>query len=91
MIPAVPCLRQPAAAFPADFNFLQLIEELGLKALEIPASPRGGISLEALEYAIDRNRDEVKACIVLSNFNNPLGSCMSDNDKQTLVAMLDKY
>lgn len=76
---------------PVYFNFLQLIEELDLKALEIPASPRGGISLEALEYALDRNRGDVKACLVTSNFNNPLGSLMSDEDKQTLVAMLESY
>lgn len=76
---------------PVYFNFLQLIEQLGLKALEIPASPRGGISLEALEYALDRNHGEVKACIVITNFNNPLGSLMSDEDKQKLVALLENY
>lgn len=76
---------------PVYFNFLQLIEELGLKALEIPASPRGGISLEALEYALDRNRGEVKACIVISNFNNPLGGLMSDEGKRKLVSMLESY
>jgi DNA-binding transcriptional MocR family regulator len=76
---------------PVYFNFLQLIEELGLKALEIPASPRGGISLEALEYALDRNRGEVKACLVITNFNNPLGSLMSDEDKRKLVKLLESY
>ncbi len=75
---------------PVYFNFLQLIEELGLKALEIPASPRGGISLEALEYALDRNQGKVKACIVLTNFNNPLGSRMSDEGKLQLVEMLEE-
>jgi DNA-binding transcriptional MocR family regulator len=76
---------------PVYFNFLQLIEELGLKALEIPASSRGGISLEALEYALDRNSGTVKACIVLTNFNNPLGSLMSDADKRRLVALLEDH
>ena len=76
---------------PVYFNFLQLIEELGLRALEIPASPRGGISLEALEYALDHNRGEIKACIVISNFNNPLGSLMSDEDKEKLVFLLEHY
>lgn len=75
---------------PVYFNFLQMIQDLGLKALEIPASPRGGISLEALAYALDRNAGQVKACIVISNFNNPLGSRMSDEDKQRLVRMLDE-
>ncbi len=76
---------------PFYFNFLQLIEDLDLKALEIPASPRGGISLEALEYALDRNCGKVKACIVVSNFNNPLGSVMADADKQRLVKILENY
>jgi DNA-binding transcriptional MocR family regulator len=76
---------------PVYFNFLQLIEDLGLKALEIPASPRGGISLEALEYALANNAGEVKACIVISNFNNPLGSRMSDEDKLRLVQILEDY
>ena len=76
---------------PVYFNFLQLIEEFGLKALEIPASPRGGISLEALEFALERNRGEVKACIVLTNFNNPLGSLMADEDKQRLVTLLERF
>ncbi|WP_029914118.1 PLP-dependent aminotransferase family protein [Pelobacter seleniigenes] len=74
---------------PFYFNFLQLIEEHSLKALEIPASPRGGISLEALEYALERNRGLIKACLVVTNFNNPLGSLMADEDKEKLVALLD--
>ena len=74
---------------PVYFNFLQMIQDLGLKALEIPASPRGGISLEALEYALDRNVGQVRACIVLSNFNNPLGSSMSDENKEKLVRLLE--
>ena len=76
---------------PVYFNFLQMIQDLGLKALEIPASPRGGISLEALEYALEGNSGEVKACIVISNFNNPLGGRMSDEDKLRLVKMLEEH
>lgn len=75
---------------PVYFNFLQMIQDLGLKALEIPVSPSGGISLEALEYALDRNAEKVKACIVISNFNNPLGSRMSDRDKERLVRILEE-
>ncbi len=76
---------------PVYFNFLQLIEDMGLQALEIPASPRGGISLEALEYALLHNVGQVKACIVISNFNNPLGSRMSDDDKRRLVKLVEKH
>ncbi|WP_321368194.1 PLP-dependent aminotransferase family protein [uncultured Desulfuromusa sp.] len=76
---------------PFYFNFLQLIEELGLKALEIPSSPRGGISLEALEYALERNAEKVSACLVISNFNNPLGSSLAETDKQRLVELLEHF
>lgn len=74
---------------PVYFNFLQMIQDLGLKALEIPVSPSGGMSLEALEYALDKNPGKVKACIVISNFNNPIGSSLSDDDKKRLVKMLE--
>ena len=75
------CLRavcQPGDAVaiesPICFDHLQCLESLGLRALEIPTHPRDGISLDALQFAIQHN--EVKACLVISNFNNPLGSCM---------------
>jgi DNA-binding transcriptional MocR family regulator len=76
---------------PFYFNFLQLIKEMDLKTLEIPASPRGGISLEALDYALQRHPQEVKACLVISNFNNPLGSMMADADKEKLVDLLARH
>jgi DNA-binding transcriptional MocR family regulator len=75
-----------AVESPFYFNFLQLIAELGLKALEIPSTPREGISIEALGYAIENNR--VSACLVIPNFSNPLGSLMPDERKRELVALL---
>lgn len=87
------CLRvvaQPgdtiAIETPTFYGVLQVIESLGMKALEIPTHPREGISLEALELAVKRNR--VKACLLTPNFNNPLGSCMSEESKKQLVEML---
>lgn len=87
------CLR--AVAKPGDtiaiesptfYGILQAIESLGMKALEIPTHPRDGISLEALECAIKRNK--VRACLLVPNFNNPLGGCMSDRSKKQLVELL---
>ncbi len=75
-----------AVESPVYFNFLQLIEQLGLRALEIPCTPNEGMSLEALEYALEHNR--VKACIVITNFNNPLGCLMPEGKKRQLVEML---
>jgi DNA-binding transcriptional MocR family regulator len=58
---------------PMYFGVLQVLEALDLRALEIPTHPRDGLSLEALKFAIQHTPS---ACLVLSNFNNPLGSCI---------------
>jgi DNA-binding transcriptional MocR family regulator len=71
---------------PMFYGILQTIESLGLKALEIPTHPRDGISLEALRYALEQN--DVRACLVVPNFSNPLGSCMPDENKKALAGML---
>lgn len=74
---------------PTYFGILQSIEALGLKALEIPTHPREGISLGALRFALEHN--PVRACLVVSNFNNPLGSCMPDENKRELVELLARH
>jgi len=71
---------------PTHFGLLQCLEGLGLKALEIPTHPREGISLSALRFALDHN--PVRAVVLVSNFNNPLGCLMSDDNKRELVKML---
>ena len=75
-----------AVESPFYFNFLQMIADLGLKALEIPATTREGISIEALRYAIEHNK--ISACLVVPNFSNPLGSLMPDERKRELVELL---
>jgi len=73
---------------PTFYGVLQAIESLGMKALEIATHPREGVDLGALEYAIKRNK--VRACIMIPNFNNPLGSCVSDKNKRELVEVLGR-
>jgi DNA-binding transcriptional MocR family regulator len=74
---------------PMYFGVLQVLESLKLKALEIPTHPREGISLSALRFAVEHN--SIQACLVLSNFNNPLGSCIPDDNKQQLVELLARH
>ncbi|MCP4116368.1 MAG: PLP-dependent aminotransferase family protein [Desulfobacteraceae bacterium] len=74
---------------PLYFTFLQMIQSLGLKVLEIPMSPTRGINLEALEIALDRHR--VQACLLIPNFNNPLGFCMDDGRKKRLLGLLKRH
>jgi DNA-binding transcriptional MocR family regulator len=74
---------------PIYFGILQSLEALRLRALEIPTHPRTGISLEALRFAIEHN--PVRACLVISNFNNPLGSRIPDDHQRELVALLARH
>jgi len=75
-----------AVESPTFYGFLQAIEMLGLEALEIPTHPDHGISLDALAYAIENNR--ISACLLVSNFSNPLGSCIPEESKKNLVELL---
>ncbi len=85
------CRRGDTVAIesPICFDALQCLEAMGLQALEIPTHPRDGISLDALRFAVEHN--PVSACLVISNFNNPLGSCMPDDNKKALVKLLAEH
>jgi DNA-binding transcriptional MocR family regulator len=74
---------------PTYFGILQVIESLGMKAIEIPTYPRNGMCLDALEEAI--NKHHVKACLAMSNGQNPLGYVLSDERKRDLVALTNRY
>ncbi len=78
-----------AVESPTFFTFLQIIQEMGLRVLEIPSTPREGMSLEALEYALEHTR--VSACLVVTNFSNPLGAVMPDGRKEALVRLLARH
>lgn len=78
-----------AVESPICFDVFQYLENLGLKALEIPTHPRDGISLDALAFALQNN--SVQACLVIANFNNPLGSCIPDDHKKALVNLLVRH
>ena len=75
-----------AVESPAYFGLLQILESLGLRALEVATSPQTGLSVDALALAL-RNDPLVKAVVVVPNFQNPLGSVMPDAEKERLVAL----
>lgn len=90
------CLRavaQPgdtiAVESPTYHGTLQAIEALGMRALEIPTDPRSGVVLEALETAL--RQWPIKACLFVPNYSNPLGSCMPEEHKRRLVALLGRF
>jgi len=73
---------------PTYFAILQAMENLGMRALEIPTHPRKGMDLDALATAMKKH--SIRACLLAPNFNNPLGSLMPDSHKSRLVHMLGK-
>ncbi|HSI59047.1 MAG TPA: PLP-dependent aminotransferase family protein [Ideonella sp.] len=89
------CLRavtQPgdivALESPTYFGFLQILQSLHLRALEIPTDPRTGISLPALELALDTQ--PIKAVLVVPTLSNPLGSTMPLAARRSLARLLEE-
>ena len=78
-----------AVGAPLYFTFVNMFKELDLHVIEIPTSPVTGISLTALQNVLETNR--VHACLVISNFDNPLGTRLSDSKKKELAELLSNY
>lgn len=78
-----------AVESPCFYVCLQALERLGLRAIEVATDPREGIDLTALEATLQRHRP--KACWVMTNFQNPLGSAMPDDKKRALVELVTRY
>ena len=67
---------------------LQLLAGLKRKIIEIPADHQG-IDLERLEYFMQQG--SAKLCLLTANFQNPLGYCLSNQQKQKIAELAQKY
>lgn len=74
---------------PSFYGTMQILKANGLKALEIPTDPRTGISLEALELALEQW--PIRAIQVTPTCNNPLGYTMPESRKRALVALAQRF
>jgi len=74
---------------PAYFGALQLAKNIGLNVLELPTHPGTGIEMDALKKSIESNK--VNLCLLVSNFSNPVGSCMPDENKKEVVRLMEKH
>jgi DNA-binding transcriptional MocR family regulator len=74
---------------PTYFGIFQMMQSLGLKVVEIATDPEVGIDLECLEGAI--KQFNIKACVFVPNFSNPIGYCMPDENKKKLVQLISKH
>ncbi len=73
---------------PAFYGALQAVERLRLKAVEIATHPRTGMSVNELEAAIKTH--DIKACWLMSKYQNPLGASMPDENKIAINNLLMK-
>lgn len=75
---------------PLFYGLLQILEALNLKALEIPTSPVTGISLDAVQLALQTDQN-IKAVVVVPHLQNPLGSIMPNSHKERLLSLCQTH
>lgn len=74
---------------PAFYGCLQAIEVLRLRAIEIPSHPRDGVDIGAFAHTLARH--PVRACWLMTNFQNPLGALVPEDTKRELATLLDQH
>jgi DNA-binding transcriptional MocR family regulator len=74
---------------PSFFGAMQTLKGLGMKALEIPTDPVTGISLEALELALEQW--PIKVIQLTPNCNNPFGYIMPEGRKRQLLTLAQRF
>jgi DNA-binding transcriptional MocR family regulator len=70
---------------PAYYGVLHILSRLGLRAVAVPASARGGLRLDAARKVLARQK--IAAIVVTPNFSNPLGALMPPEARAALVAL----
>lgn len=68
-------------------GILQLAIGSGLKVLEVATHPVSGIDINALKKLLPK----INVCLLVPNFNTPLGYCTPDENKKKIVALLAEH
>ena len=74
---------------PTYHGVLELIDSLGMLAIEVETCPEEGVTVSELEKTLQQH--DVRACVFSTTLSNPLGVTMPDRDRQRLVDLLEKY
>lgn len=78
-----------AVETPTYHGMLELIDSLGMLAVEVETCPEEGVAVSELERTLQKH--PVKACMFSTTLGNPLGVTMPDVDRERLVRLLEKY
>lgn len=78
-----------AVESPCYYGTMQLLRGFDIKAIEIPTDPETGISVEALELALEQW--PIRGVILVPNCNNPQGFIMPEARKKAVLALAQRY
>ena len=70
---------------PAYPGVLQIMEDMGLFALEIPTDPVYGIDLSMVKKIVKKER--IKGCFLTPTVHNPMGFVMPERNMEELVSL----
>jgi len=78
-----------AVESPTYHGLLELIDSLGMLAIEVETCPEDGVMLGPLRKTLETY--PVKACMFSTTLNNPLGVSMSEERRKELVELIDEF
>ncbi len=78
-----------AVETPTYHGMLELIDSLGMLAIEVETCPEEGVTLSALRRTLEQNA--VRACMFSTTLSNPLGVTMPDAERRELVDLLAEF
>jgi DNA-binding transcriptional MocR family regulator len=78
-----------AVETPTYHGMLELIDSLGMLAVEVETCPEEGVVLDELRRTLEQY--PVKACMFSTTLSNPLGVTMPEQDRRRLVELIDEF
>ena len=78
-----------ATESPVYFGILRFAQSIGLKVLELPTDPETGVDPDDVKRALEKHN--IRAFFFVTNFSNPTGYCMPDEQKKELVRILAQH
>ena len=78
-----------AVETPTYHGMLELIDSLGMLAIEVQTCPEEGVEIAELRRTFEEH--PVKVCLFSTTLSNPLGVTMPEKDRRRLVALLEEF
>jgi DNA-binding transcriptional MocR family regulator len=78
-----------AVETPTYHGMLELIDSLGMLAIEIETCPEEGVTISELRRTLETH--DVRACMFSTTLSNPLGVTMQQKDRRRLVELLGEH